>query len=143
MKKLAKAAAVALAAVIVVWVAVTAVVMSAEAGDLDDLAAQTQREYILSDDELANSQLGFMDRTAGALTYSDGMELVAETEYEFSMEVDEAGTYWIAAVYSAYEDNAFENQVSVGVNGETCTVVLPFMWADTCETGVDRYGNEI
>ena len=101
MKKLAKAAAVALAAVIVVWVAVTAVVMSAEAGDLDDLAAQTQREYILSDDELANSQLGFMDRTAGALTYSDGMELVAETEYEFSMEVDEAGTYWIAAVYSA------------------------------------------
>ena len=100
MKKLAKAAAVALAAAIVVWVAVTAVVMSAEAGNLDDLAARTQREYILSDDELANSQLGFMDRTAGALTYSDGMELVAETEYEFSMEVDEAGTYWIAAVYS-------------------------------------------
>lgn len=143
MKKLAKAAAVALAAAIVVWVAVTAVVMSAEAGDLDDLAARTQREYILSDDELANSQLGFMDRTAGALTYGDGMELIAETDYEFNLEVEAAGDYWIAAVYAAYEDNAFENQVRVGVNGETCTVVLPFLWADTCETGVDRYGNEI
>lgn len=141
MRRFAKAAAIVLAAALVIWVSATAVSVGAESGDLEALADLTVREYILSDREVAGAQLAWSDRIAGSLEY-DGMRLSAETEYEFSLEVETAGRYWIAAVYAAYEDNAFENQAAVSVNGSEQTVALPFLWADTCETGVDRYGNE-
>lgn len=143
MKKIAKAASALLAALLAVWVAATAVITSAEAGDLDSLAAQIQREYILSDDELSETQLSLLEGATGSLEFDGGRELAAEMEYEFSLEVDETGKYWIAAVYAAYEDNAFENQVQVGVNSDVRTVVLPFLWADTRDDLIDRYGNEI
>lgn len=143
MKKVAKAASALLAVLLAIWVAATAVITSAEAGDLDSLAAQIQREYILSDDELAETQLSLLEGAAGSLEFDGGRELAAEEEYEFSLEVDKAGEYWIAAVYAAYEDNAFENQVQVGVNSDVRTVVLPFLWADTRDDLIDRYGNEI
>lgn len=139
MRRFAKAAAIVLAAALVIWVSATAVSVGAESGDLEALADLTGREYVLSDREVAGAQLAWSDRIAGSLEY-DGMRLSAETEYEFSLEMETAGRYWIAAVYAAYEDNAFENQAAVSVNGSEQTVALPFLWADTCETGVDRYG---